>query len=385
MKIESLTIYLTKAGWRNWAYLAIKSDGLTGWSEFSDSNCCISSTIQTIIFSREILIGSNINQYIASLSILKCRLRQNLASSTKALAALENALIDLRCKSLGIPAYELLGGAVHQPLPYYWSHFGTTRVRAYQECLLPALTSHEQLYDLVQMAVSEGTRTFKSNICALNGAHSLVYMPGSGKGIRYNRPTWTESCDAVRLINSWLETCYKAAPQCSFAIDLNYNLPGPLLKQLPISAAWYELDLDSCHALSQQRSVFTVITGENILELDQQASYMSSQFVDIMSVDPAWLSWSRLSSAITLSNLYNKPLTLHNYNSHLSTAMAYSYGQLIPNLHYIELDLDDVPWKDDIVDALPVLSEGHVTVRSGPGWGVNILLAELKPYILHEY
>ena len=104
-----------------------------------------------------------------------------------------------------------------------------------------------------------------------------------------------------------------------------------------------------------------------------------------MSVDPAWLSWSKLSSTITLSELYNKTLTLHNYNSHLSTAIAFSYGQLIPNLHYIELDLDDVRWKDAIVDRVPIVADGRLDLKVEAGWGINPLIEEMRPYILYEY
>ena len=279
----------------------------------------------------------------------------------------------------------MLGAVSPQPLPYYWSHFGTTRVRAFEACELPQLTSHDQLYELVKEAAKNGTTAFKSNICSLAGSDSFVYMPGSGKGTKDLKPSWTEAINAVKLIESWLDTCYKAAPNCSFAIDLNYNIPSAALRNLPELASWYELDFDSSYALNQTPINATIVSGENILELAQQANYLSNPFVQIMSVDPAWLSWSRLSSTITLSELYSKTLTLHNYNSHLSTAIAFSYGQLIPNLHYIELDLDDVKWKDSIVDKIPVVANGRLDLKVRAGWGVNPLIEEMKPYLLYEY
>ena len=39
----------------------------------------------------------------------------------QAIAAVENALVDLKTRSLGVPVYELLGGAVREELPLYWS------------------------------------------------------------------------------------------------------------------------------------------------------------------------------------------------------------------------------------------------------------------------
>ena len=46
----------------------------------------------------------------------------------QAIAAIENALVDIKAKALGIPVYELLGGPVRDRLQLYWSHCGTWRV-----------------------------------------------------------------------------------------------------------------------------------------------------------------------------------------------------------------------------------------------------------------
>jgi len=47
----------------------------------------------------------------------------------QAIAAIENALLDVKAKALGIPVYSLFGGPVRQKLPLYWSHCGGYRVR----------------------------------------------------------------------------------------------------------------------------------------------------------------------------------------------------------------------------------------------------------------
>jgi len=45
----------------------------------------------------------------------------------QAIAAIENALVDLKAKALGIPVYELLGGPIRDRLRLYWSHCGSYR------------------------------------------------------------------------------------------------------------------------------------------------------------------------------------------------------------------------------------------------------------------
>ena len=48
--------------------------------------------------------------------------------NSQALAAIENALIDIKGKALGVPCYELFGGKLRDRLPLYWSHCGTYRM-----------------------------------------------------------------------------------------------------------------------------------------------------------------------------------------------------------------------------------------------------------------
>ena len=47
----------------------------------------------------------------------------------QAMAAIENALLDVKAKALGVPVYELFGGPVRDRLPLYWSHCGSYRFR----------------------------------------------------------------------------------------------------------------------------------------------------------------------------------------------------------------------------------------------------------------
>ncbi|MFP6699985.1 MAG: enolase C-terminal domain-like protein [Alphaproteobacteria bacterium] len=38
----------------------------------------------------------------------------------------------------------------------------------------------------------------------------------------------------------------------------------------------------------------------------------------------------------------------------------------------MEIDVDDVPWKDDIVTNVPVIEDGHMLLPQGPGWGTEL-------------
>jgi L-alanine-DL-glutamate epimerase-like enolase superfamily enzyme len=38
----------------------------------------------------------------------------------------------------------------------------------------------------------------------------------------------------------------------------------------------------------------------------------------------------------------------------------------------LEVDVDDVPWKDELVTAVPQIESGELAIPAGPGWGVEL-------------
>ena len=52
----------------------------------------------------------------------------------------------------------------------------------------------------------------------------------------------------------------------------------------------------------------------------------------------------------------------------------------------MEIDIDDVPWKDDLVTNKPEIIDGYMTIPSGPGWGadINEEVAKAHPWEGHR-
>ena len=42
------------------------------------------------------------------------------------------------------------------------------------------------------------------------------------------------------------------------------------------------------------------------------------------------------------------------------------------NFKVMEIDIDDVTWKDDIVTVPPVIKDGDLLLSTGPGWGADV-------------
>ena len=121
----------------------------------------------------------------------------------KALGGIENALLDLKAKSLGISVTELFGGPTRETVPLYWSHCGTTRARAWEVTGTPKLDSYDQVAALGAEVVERGYRAFKTNI-VVPGQEPRVLMPGFGREGGTDRNPTPELLDALtRLLGAF--------------------------------------------------------------------------------------------------------------------------------------------------------------------------------------
>jgi galactonate dehydratase len=62
----------------------------------------------------------------------------------------------------------------------------------------------------------------------------------------------------------------------------------------------------------------------------------------------------------------------HNYYSHLASFTSAALCAVLPNVRIMEIDVDDVPWKDTLTTVVPEIKDGYMTIPTGPGWGADI-------------
>ena len=82
----------------------------------------------------------------------------------QAIAAIENALLDLKGKKLNVPVHTLLGGAIRNKLELYWSHCGTYRISKELSDIMekPQVKSLEDLKQLGKDVKDAGYKRFKN-------------------------------------------------------------------------------------------------------------------------------------------------------------------------------------------------------------------------------
>jgi L-alanine-DL-glutamate epimerase-like enolase superfamily enzyme len=111
MKIASLETLFCDAGWRPWIFLkATTDDGVVGWAEITDSHGSPRGLAGIVEDLAPLVVGRDPRPVEAIYWDLYRATRQSPGSViAKALAGIENALLDVKARALGVPVYELFG------------------------------------------------------------------------------------------------------------------------------------------------------------------------------------------------------------------------------------------------------------------------------------
>ncbi len=93
--------------------------------------------------------------------------------------------------------------------------------------------------------------------------------------------------------------------------------------------------------------------------------------MDVAIVDVLWNGYLESLKIATLAESYAVPVAPHNFYGHLASAISGHFAAAVPNLHVMEIDVDGVPWRDEVTTP-PVFDDGHLVLPKGPGWGVEV-------------
>jgi L-alanine-DL-glutamate epimerase-like enolase superfamily enzyme len=309
-------------------------DGMTGTGysyTIGSGGSAIVSLLQDHLLPR--LIGMNAEEIESNWRTLLFGMHALAVGpvSSLALAAIDIALWDLRCRRAGLPLHQAVGGA-HERLPLYtteggWLHLGSDQ--------------------LVQDALLMQGRGFK------------------GAKIKIGKPRKSE--DVERL------TAVRAAVGAGFElmVDANQGLRlddaqrrANLLAEIDL--AWIEEPMPAddigAHARLVASSATPIAVGESLYSLSQFKDYLHADACSIIQVDVArvggitpWLKVAHLAEA------YNVPVSPHFLMElHASLACGVTNGQwveYIPQLRAITKESLDV-------------RDGYAYPSDAPGIGI---------------
>ncbi|MCH7786981.1 MAG: mandelate racemase/muconate lactonizing enzyme family protein [Chloroflexi bacterium] len=378
MKITNIETFIVDAGWRPWTFVKIETDeGITGYGECSDGRTP-RGVVGTIEDFKPMLIGSDPRAYEMRFWDMVRGSRQSPGGiAAKAIAGLELAMIDIKAKALDISVVELFGGPTREKVRVYWSHCGTSRARNADILGTPPLTSMDSIADLGREVVERGFTALKTNI-VFPGEPASVYFPGfsSGEGTTDQTVTTPLLHHIEKLIGTFRDA---VGPYVDINLDLNFNFKpeacmriAKVLEQFDL--LWLEIDMYDPESILQikQSTSTRICTGENLYYMRDFKPYFDLRAADVFMIDIPWNGFSQSKKIGDLAEVYQLNIAPHNYYSHMSSFMSASLCAVLPNIRIMEIDIDDVPWKDELTTAVPEITDGHMTVPTSPGWGADL-------------
>lgn len=378
MKITGIETFVVDAGWRPWQFTAVRTDdGVTGYGEMSDGRNPY-GIVNTVRDFEPILLGEvplAVEQRYWDMYRMARQSPGGIAA--KAIAGIELALWDIKGKSLGVPVYALFGGPTRLQQQVYWSHCGSSRARHYELIGAPPLRTMDDVRALGAEVREKGFQALKTNII-FPGDPAGGYGPGFGRGPGTTDQNVTPAL--LRHIEEYIGAFKEGAgPDVQIALDLNFNFKPLAARQIcrvlePLEMLWVEVDMYEPEGLAEvKRSTSVPITsGENLYGLREFRPYFEARAMDTVMIDVPWNGFARSRDVALAAESYELNVAPHNYYSHLASMHALHLCATVPNVRIMEIDVDDVPWKDDLTGGPLAIEGGMLDVPTEPGWGVDL-------------
>ena len=391
MKIVKLEDFHADGGWRTLSYLKVTTDeGLVGWSEFYEGFGA-GGTTDVIRRFAPAVVGLDprpVGKIGATL-----RAQTQLAPgglNNQAIAAIENACLDIKAKALGVPVCALFGGPFRERIQLYWSHCGSFRVTHAalfeKELGTPPIKTLHDVRALGQEAVKRGFKALKTNPLLFDGDRPRMapagFQPGTAmldKNID-NRLVFAIADQLAAFRDG-------AGVETGLMIDLNFSQHIEGYKRIakaiePFDMSWVEIDLHDPRGLAAiRRSTSTPVASlETLYGVRQFRPYFEEQAVDVAIVDVPWNGLWESVRVASVADAFDVNCAPHNFYGDLASLMSAHFCAAVPNFRIMEFEADDMPWTHDFVTAKVVVENGELVLPKLPGWGAEVDEEALKAH-----
>ncbi|WP_030755791.1 mandelate racemase/muconate lactonizing enzyme family protein [Streptomyces sp. NRRL F-5135] len=350
MRIASLQTFRQRVGDRPRVLVRISTeDGLDGWSEVYNHGPDLAyPPLLDYLFEQikgmDARNPGRVNQFLLQSS----RFPQG-ALGLAAIAAIDHALWDIAAKSLGVPVYQLLGGAVRDRVRVYAGLYSAPDVGELRDT---TAALHDR-FGFTAFKLSPYRKELHRTRFGL-----VVRELGEYFGeVRAGHPEeWDFAFDA--------HACLWEPRQ---AVDLGAALAPhqPLFLEEPLRP-------EHIPAWSRIRSEIAVplATGESLYSPHEFLALLAAGGADIVQPDICVVGGlTQMTKIATIADAHYVPVAPHNPLGPLATAANVHFAAATTNFAVLEYKPDDVSWCPD--PYLPV--DGHLLLRPDrPGWGIEI-------------
>ena len=379
MKIIELEVLRADAGWRMFSFLKVTtSSGIVGWSEFSES---FGSTglAGVITGLGETLVGRDPRAWEAITAFLHVQTRQSRGGlNQQAIAAIENALLDVAAKNLGVSVAALLGGPIRTRIPVYWSHMGTYRVRNAAQVGAKPLRNYDDVSLHAEEIRKLGYSAMKTNIMAWDGQKLSSFGGGFGRNPGWPELNW--SPEALRYTADTLAAVRAGAGNdVGIMLDTNFHFKTEGFRRIaeavaPYNLTWLEIDQHDAASLASIRAQAPcpIASCETLCGRRDFKPFFEAYAMDVPIIDVVWNGLAESLKIAAMADVYEMNVAPHNFYGHLCSIISATMCAVVPNFRIMEIDIDSISWRDEFFTTIPVIENGELVLPEGPGWGIDI-------------
>jgi galactonate dehydratase len=274
-----------------------------------------------------------------------------------AISGIEHALWDIKGKWLNVPVYELMGGRVRDKVRVY-NHLGGGQMKSMYES-----TEADEFAERALMVKDMGYTALKFMAVPrtepVEGTRSVKVAARLVEAVR------TAVGDEMDLMVDLHARCWPA-----MAIQYCHALEpyGLLFFEEPCPTE----DIDATVEVTR-KSRIPIATGERLVTRYQYREIFEKRACHIIQADLSHCGglWEARKIAAN-AETYSIAIAPHNPNGPLALAVAVHFALSTPNWLIQEMITNDVPWRDDVLDAPLEIRDGHVYPPTRPGLGVEI-------------
>ena len=142
---------------------------------------------------------------------------------------------------------------------------------------------------------------------------------------------------------------------------------------------WLETETFDPEALKliRESTTTTICTGESIFGTHGYKPYLQLHAQDIIMPDLAWNGITMGKKLADMAHAYDILFAPHNCHSPLTTLVSANVVATVPNFYVLEFDVDDAPWRDDLMTHPFEIEDGYLVLPERPGLGSDLIEDQL--------
>jgi galactonate dehydratase len=359
LKINDVNTIVVNARLRNWVFIKVTTNepGLVGWGEAS-LEWKTQAVVGAVADIAPLLIGQDPRR---TEHLWQVMYRQQFFKggivTMSAISGIDQALNDIKAKDLGVPLYELLGGKVRDRVRMY-DHLGGG--------------SSEAVYE--SAAIDDFARLAEDSVAAGFSALKILPVPPTrmldgAEDLRRAAELMGTVRDAVgENVDVMVDLHGRTTP--AMAIQYGHAL-GPMRPwffEEPCQPEVVDAMVEVARALP-----IPIATGERLVTRWQFRELLEKRACAVIQPDVCHCGGlSEMKKIAAMAETYQISVAPHNPLGPVATMANIQFALSTPNFLIQEVMRQDVPWRNQVVDAPLDIRDGYVYPPTQPGLGLEV-------------